>query len=195
MYGYKMHPTERNKIVVDEEVAPIVRRIFALALSGDSCRQIARRLNAEGVPTPAAHCGWQVGRHSPFTGMWSSERISEMLRNETYIGNMVQGRTVKVNYKSQKCFKQAPENWVVVEGTHEPLVDAETFRKVGMLLDSRRHTRRHTRSRTYVTHSGEGEGLLFYGNVILPFVDRFPQDTELYRIMTTKFSDGAGDAG
>ena len=48
---------------------------------------------------------------------------------------------------------------------------------------------------SYVTHSGEGEGLLFYGNVILPFVDRFPQDTELYRIMTTKFSDGAGDAG
>ena len=42
---------------------------------------------------------------------------------------------------------------------------------------------------SYVTHSGEGEGLLFYGNVILPFVDRFPQDTELYRIMTTKLSE------
>ncbi len=42
---------------------------------------------------------------------------------------------------------------------------------------------------SYVTHSGEGEGLLFYGNVILPFVDRFPRDTELYRIMTTKFQE------
>ena len=42
---------------------------------------------------------------------------------------------------------------------------------------------------SYVTHSGEGEGLLFYGNVILPFVDRFPQDTELYRIMTTRLSE------
>ena len=39
---------------------------------------------------------------------------------------------------------------------------------------------------SYVTHSSEGEGLLFYGNVILPFIDRFPKDTELYRIMTTK---------
>ena len=48
---------------------------------------------------------------------------------------------------------------------------------------------------SYVTHSGEGEGLLFFGNVILPFVDRFPQDLELYRIMTTKFSDGTGEAG
>ena len=44
---------------------------------------------------------------------------------------------------------------------------------------------------SYVTHSGEGEGLLFYGNVILPFVDRFPQDTELYRIMTTKLDEVA----
>ena len=42
---------------------------------------------------------------------------------------------------------------------------------------------------SYVTHSGEGEGLLFYGNIILPFIDRFPRDTELYRIMTTRLSD------
>ncbi len=45
---------------------------------------------------------------------------------------------------------------------------------------------------SYVTHSGEGEGLIFYGDVILPFVDRFPTDLELYRIMTTKFSDKPG---
>ena len=42
---------------------------------------------------------------------------------------------------------------------------------------------------SYVTHSGEGEGLLFYGNTILPFIDHFPKDTELYRVMTTKLSD------
>lgn len=42
---------------------------------------------------------------------------------------------------------------------------------------------------SYVTHSGEGEGLLFYGNVILPFLDRFPKDSELYRVMTTKVSE------
>ena len=44
---------------------------------------------------------------------------------------------------------------------------------------------------SYVTHSGEGEGLLFYGSTILPFVDRFPTDTELYRIMTTKLMEQA----
>ena len=145
VYGYKMHPTEKNKIVIDEEVAPIVRRIFALALSGMSCRNIATLLNQEGVPTPATYANLPVVRPGPYTGLWSSERISDMLQNETYIGNMVQGRSVKISYKSKKCLKQNPANWVVVEGTHEPLVDLETFQKVRMLVNSRKHTR----SRTY----------------------------------------------
>ena len=145
VYGYKMHPTEKNKIVIDEEVAPVVRRIFALALSGMSCRNIATLLNQEGVPTPATYANLTVARPGPYTGLWSSERISDMLQNETYIGNMVQGRSVKISYKSKKCLRQDPANWVVVEGTHEPLVDAETFRKVRMLVNSRKHTR----SRTY----------------------------------------------
>ena len=145
MYGYKMHPTEKNEIVIDEEVAPVVRRIFAMALDGMSCRKIATTLNEEGVPTPATYCGWNMGRKGPYAGLWSSERISEMLQNETYLGNMVQGRTVKISYKSKKCLKQDRENWVVVENTHEPLIDKETFQKVRMLVNSRKHTR----SRTY----------------------------------------------
>ena len=129
VYGYKMHPT----------------RIFALALSGMSCRNIATLLNQEGVPTPATYANLPVARPGPYTGLWSSERISDMLQNETYIGNMVQGRSVKISYKSKKCLRQDPANWVVVEGTHEPLVDMETFRKVRLLVNSRKHTR----SRTY----------------------------------------------
>ena len=145
VYGYKMHPTEKNKIVIDKEAAPTVRRIFGMALEGMSCRQIATQLNAEGVPTPAAYAGLPVPKSGPYTGLWSSERISEMLQNETYIGNMVQGRSVKLSYKSRKCLHQARENWVVVENTHEPLIDREAFEKVQVLVASRKHTR----SRTY----------------------------------------------
>jgi len=145
MYGYKTQPTEKNKIVIDEEVAPIVRRIFAMALDGMSCRKIAATLNDEGIPTPATYANLPVGNPGPYTGLWSSERISDMLQNETYIGNMVQGRMVKVNYKSKKCLRQPREKWVIVENTHEPLVDRETFQKVRLLVESRKHTR----SRTY----------------------------------------------
>ena len=145
VYGYKMHPTEKNNIVIDEEAATTVRRIFGMALEGMSCRQIASQLNNEGVPTPASYAGLTVAKPGPYSGLWSSERISEMLQNETYIGSMVQGRTVKVSYKSKKSQRQPKENWVVVKNTHEPLIDTETFRKVQMLVNSRKHTR----SRTY----------------------------------------------
>ena len=145
VYGYKMHPTEKNRIIIDEEAAPLVRRIFNLALTGLSCRQIAVQLNTEKIPTPATYAGLNQGHVGPFAGLWSSERISEMLQNETYIGNMVQGRSVKINYKSQKCLRQPRENWVVVEGTHEPLIDRDVFHKARTLVDSRRTTR----SRTY----------------------------------------------
>lgn len=141
VYGYKMHPTEKNKIVIDEAVAPIVRRIFAMALTGMSCRRIAMVLNEEGIPTPATYCGWQRRQKGPYSGLWSSERISDMLKNETYIGNMVQGKSVKISYKSQKCIKQEQSKWIVVENTHEPLVDKETFHKVRQLLNSRKYTR------------------------------------------------------
>ncbi|MBR5445745.1 MAG: recombinase family protein [Clostridia bacterium] len=145
VYGYRMHPTEKNRIVIDAEAAAVVRRIFAMALEGISCRQIAVQLNHDRIPSPAVYAGLQQGRRGPYAGMWSGERISEMLRNETYLGNMVQGRSIKSSYKSKKCLKQKREDWIVVEGTHEPLVDRETFRKAGVLLESRKHTR----SRTY----------------------------------------------
>ena len=116
-----------------------------MALEGVSCRKIAATLNEERVLTPATYAGLSVARPGPYTGLWSSERISEMLRNETYIGNMVQGRTAKISYKSRKSIRQEHDKWVVVENTHEPLVDREAFQKVQMLVASRKHTR----SRTY----------------------------------------------
>ena len=96
-----------------------------MALSGMSCRKIAATLNDEKIPTPATYCGWKVGNPGPYTGLWSSERISEMLKNETYIGNMVQGRMVKISYKSKKCIKRAPEDWVI-ENTEAASVDPST---------------------------------------------------------------------
>ena len=114
-----MHPTERNRIVIDETAAPMVRRIFGMALSGMSCRQVAVRLNEEYIPTPAVYAGLPRYKRGPYAGFWSSERISDMLQNETYIGNMVQERTRKINYKTKKCIRWQPKNWVM-ERIHDP---------------------------------------------------------------------------
>lgn len=145
MFGYQMHPTEKNKIVVDENAAVIVRQIFGMALEGISCRQIAVRLNEAKIPPPSVYAGLTQTQKGAYAGLWSSERVSDMLQNETYIGNMVQGRSVKISYKSKKCQHQERKDWVVVENTHEPLIDREAFDKVQLLLNSRKHTR----SRTY----------------------------------------------
>jgi len=144
-YGYKISPDEKNKIIIDNEVADVVKRIFALALDGKSCREIAVILNDEKIPTPSQYAKINVTVNGPYSGKWSSERVTFMLRNEVYIGNMVQGRVQKPSYKTKKCKKLPPDEWTVVEGTHEPIIDTETFYKVQQLIDSRKHTR----SRTY----------------------------------------------
>jgi DNA invertase Pin-like site-specific DNA recombinase len=140
-FGYKLHPSEKNKIIIDDKAALLVRRIFQMALEGTSCRRIAVSLNAEHVPTPAAYAGLNQSRTGPYAGLWSGERISEMLQNETYLGSMVQGKSAKLSYKSQKCVRKAREDWVIVENTHEPIIDPDTFRQVRMLIDSRKTTR------------------------------------------------------
>lgn len=135
VYGYKRHPTDKNKLVIDEEVAPVVRRMFEWAERGLSAHYIATKLNEEGVPSPSAYANLKKpSRRSPYSGKWNSEYVTTMLKNETYIGNMVQGRSMRVSYKSRKSIQRKPEDWYIVNGTHEPLVDSETFQMVQMRL-------------------------------------------------------------
>lgn len=136
-YGYKAHPDGKFKFEIDENAAPMVRRIFSMAKDGTSCRQIANTLNQEQVPSPSVYAGVKTGRQGPYTGLWSSERISAMLQNEVYVGNMVQGRFVSVGYKSKKYRKLPKDQWTVVPHTHEPIIDQETFEAVGKLIHSR----------------------------------------------------------
>ncbi len=143
-YGYKKSPTNKNAIVIDEYAAGIVRHIFKLAIEGVSCHKIAMTLTEENIPTPAQYAKIKSKNDSPFSGKWSSERISEMLQNEVYIGNMVQGRVKKASYKSKKLLKLPREQWIVVENTHEAIIDKETFQKAGELIKSRTHTRHRT---------------------------------------------------
>lgn len=140
-YGYKISPSEKNKIIIDEEAAEVVRNIFMLAYSGYSCRQIAVQLNDSKVPTPAEYAKVNNTRKGPFCGLWSSERVSFTLKNQVYIGNMVQGRMKKVSYKSKKCVKLPPEEWIIVENTHEPLIDKQVFDTVQMIIAKRTPTR------------------------------------------------------
>ena len=143
-YGYKKSPDEKNKIVIDEAAANIVRRMFMLAASGKSCREIAVILNREKIITPSDYAGIEITSNGRYKGLWSSERVTFMLQNEVYIGNMVQGRVKKINYKSKKLLKLPPSEWTVVENTHEAIIDKDTFETVQILISKRKKTRERT---------------------------------------------------
>lgn len=143
-YGYILSPDEKNTLVIDDEAAEIVKKIFDMALSGQSCRKIAVLLNEQNIPSPAVYANLSISRKGPYSGLWSSERVAYMLKNQMYIGNMVQGTTKKINYKSKKSIKMPKEQWVVVENTHPAIVEKSDFDKVQLLINSRNRTRTRT---------------------------------------------------
>lgn len=145
-YGYKKSSCNVNVLEIDELSAKVVRYMFTLALEGKSCREIAMTLNEKNIPTPAQYANLKPPKHQgPHSGKWSSERVTWTLKNEVYIGSMVQSKSQKVSYKSKKCRHIPREEWKVVENTHPAIIDRTTFEKVNMLIKSRSKTR----SRTY----------------------------------------------
>lgn len=144
-YGYILSKTEKNTLLIDDDAAAIVCRMFQMAVDGKSCREIAITLNNEGIPPPAVYANLPTSRKGPYSGTWSAERVTDMLKNQMYIGNMVQGKMKKISYKSKKCLRTPREDWIIVEDTHPPLIEKEVFDKVQLLI----HSRLHTRSRTH----------------------------------------------
>lgn len=130
-YGYQKDSADKNHLVIDYEVLPIVQEMFHMAQSGYSPSEIARTFNMRGVLTPAMYrC---VKR--PYLNVddysqrkeWTSAMICKMLRNIVYLGHMAQGKTSKISFKSKITLSKPREDWCVVENTHEPLISQETY--------------------------------------------------------------------
>ena len=130
-YGYQKDPADKNHLVVDTQSGEIVKQIFRLAANGALPIEIARTLNAQGTPSPAVyrcmtHEGLDVNQYSQ-RQEWTSATITKMLRNVVYLGHTAQGKTTRVSFKSHLTVSNPRDEWIVVENTHEALVDAETF--------------------------------------------------------------------
>lgn len=138
-YGYLKDPNDHHKLIVDEETAPVVRQIFQWFLSGKSIIGITKTLNAMGIPNPSTYKmqkGWNY-RHTSGKrndGLWCDSTVRRMLSNQMYIGNMVQGKNTTISYKIKQCKSVPKSDWIVVENTHEPIIDKETFEKAQSLF-------------------------------------------------------------
>ena len=131
-YGYKMGTDKKRAPVIDEETAPIVKRIFEMYASGMSPRKISEILNLEGIPSPATYAYTQSGQKPKpnVVGLWTAVTIREMLNKIIYIGHMPQLRWTSLSYKNHKRFRKDESEWTVVYNSHEPIISQELWDKV-----------------------------------------------------------------
>ena len=158
-FGYKKHPEIKNKLMIDEETAWIVRKVFDLAFHGLGIKRIANTLMDEKIPCP----GWfQYTRNGGcarfFEGqpdekkyMWSIAYLKVLLKDETYIGNTIHNRWVTVSYKNKRMIRNPDEKCLRIEGTHEAIIEADVFEAVQKQIASRR---RECKNKTSQIFSG-----------------------------------------
>lgn len=139
-YGYRKSPSDKNRLIVDGYAADIVRRIFSLYVGGYGKVRIAHILNEEGILCPSEYKrisgdNYRNCNRLDNTFYWTYSTVNHILKNEIYIGNMVQGKTVQHMRKRAKAKDRS--DWVIVKGTHEAIIDEETWNKVQNLLNRR----------------------------------------------------------
>ena len=141
-YGYCKDPNAKGKLIIDPEAAEVVRRIFSMALNGIGAHKIARILNDEKIPSPTAYkqlhgIHYRIAWKNTNPALWSSPTVSQILHDQLYIGNMVQGKHKKVSYKSEKTIWIPKSQWIVVENMHEAIIERETFETVQRMMQGR----------------------------------------------------------
>jgi len=141
-YGYIKDPADKHKLIVDPEAADIVKRIFAMYLDGYGLYAIAETLNSEDIPCPGKYRmqkGIESNRDSEKVKdfKWSDHTVWHITRNPNYTGNLTQCRYGKPSYKSKSHKEKPPEEWVVVENTHEAIISKADYDRVQEMKKTR----------------------------------------------------------
>lgn len=143
-YGYLIDPDNKNHLIVDENTAPIVRNIFKWYAQGNGYRKIVLELNNLGIPNPTMYKQQLNSNYvnknennSPSKGLWTHPTIYTIIRNETYTGTLVQGKTHSVSYKNKKRKPVDEKDWIRVPNCHEAVIDTETWNMVQERLKSK----------------------------------------------------------
>ena len=134
-YGYEKHPQCKNKLIVDDRAADVVRQIFRWSLEGYGKEGIAVMLNDSGVPNPTKYkklsgLNYVNANVKDDLGLWNKTTVGRILKSEIYLGTMVQGKRFKPSWKSEKMRDRPCGDWIRVEHTHEAIIDVEMFRAV-----------------------------------------------------------------
>ena len=140
-YGYKKDPLDYNHYVIDQDIAPIVKRIFMFARKGKTPTEISKILSMEKTLVPSEIVGNTHTRKDGINIAWNRNTVKRILQNVTYLGWVSNGNTKKINYKSKKTMIMPKEDRIIVKGMHTPIIDEETFNIVQDMIKSRTATR------------------------------------------------------
>ena len=144
LYGYKKDPSDRHKLIVDEDVRYVIELIYDLALDGYSPNKIAESLTLKKIPIPIVHKKEPRAKNvteNDGYGIWKRQTVFGILTNQMYIGNMVQNTHNKISYNSKKLRKTTADELIIVENTHEGIISKEVFEKVQEIIKSKMTTR------------------------------------------------------
>jgi DNA invertase Pin-like site-specific DNA recombinase len=132
-YGYLKDPEDKNHLIPDPVLVPVVNRIFEMRASGMGIGSIATILNQEDVPSPGRYRyenGIVTNNNKKGTGLlWNRHVLTDLLKNVVYIGNLAQARCRSALYKGVPFHWTDEDEWIVVENTHEGIVPKELFEK------------------------------------------------------------------
>lgn len=141
LYGYKKDPMRKGHLIIDDEAAEVVREIFTLFSKGYGKTAIARSLNDRRIPNPSEYkrlCGLKyMPPKSKISTLWKYSTIANILENEMYIGNMVQGKYGSVSYKTKQNKPRPKSEWYITYGTHEAIIEPELWNTVQKLREER----------------------------------------------------------
>ena len=140
-FGYMRDPLDKGHLVPNPETAPIVKNIFKWRADGIGPTEIANRLNKANIVTPSGYKKTNYSSRLIDRDNWNISTVKKILCNRIYTGDLVQHTQTKVNYKSKKKITLDEKLWIIVENTHEALVDKETFEYVNNLR--KRNTRNY----------------------------------------------------
>ena len=131
-YGFRFHPTVRNKLVIDEESAAIVRRIFDMTLQGCGSTEIARRLNSEGILTPGAYFRMKNPGSNRFKKAsekngWTAAAVLNILHQYEYTGALVGRKRYKASLHEKRTVPQDKSDWIIYEGAHDAIISRADF--------------------------------------------------------------------
>ena len=133
-YGYLKDPDRKGVLIIDKDAADIVVEIFSLFANGYGKSEIARILNNRDVPNPTEYKRRKGLRYKPpartVSTLWKYTTIADILINEVYIGNLVQGKYGSVSYKTKQMKARPKSEWIRAEGTHEPIIDKQLWDQV-----------------------------------------------------------------